>query len=231
MQDKALETRILDLAHRAGIDGAHVYEVNKSVDTNELNAYATGIGDNKRIVLWDTIIKQFTPDELLMTMGHEMGHYVLNHVWKGIFFGSLVLLLGLYLLHRSAGWVLRRFSSRTGVTELSDVASLPLLILLFSVFLFMFQPVINAYSRHLEHEADRFGLEITHLNHACGMVFAKFAEHDLAYPTPGPLYVLWRSDHPPLGERIQFCNDYHPWTEGKPGEYQQYFQPANTPAH
>jgi STE24 endopeptidase len=231
MQDKALETQILDLAHRAGIDGAHVYEVNKSVDTNELNAYATGIGDNKRIVLWDTIIKQFTPDELLMTMGHEMGHYVLNHVWKGIFFGSLVLLLGLYLVHRSAGWALRRFGSHTGVTELSDVASLPLLILLFSVFIFIFQPVINAYSRHLEHEADRFGLEITHLNHACGMVFAKFAVHDLAYPTPGPLYVLWRSDHPPLGERIEFCNSYHPWTEGKPGEYQQYFQPLSPPAH
>ncbi|HEY4127492.1 MAG TPA: M48 family metallopeptidase [Gammaproteobacteria bacterium] len=224
MQDKTLETQILDLAHRAGIEGAHVYEVDKSVDTNELNAYATGIGGTKRIVLWDTIIKQFTPDELLMVMGHEMGHYVLNHVWKGIFFGSLLLLLALYLVHRSAGWILRRFSSHTGVTDLADVASLPLLILLFSVFGFVFQPVANAYSRHLEHEADRFGLEITHLNHACGTAFTKFVQHDLAYPTPGPLYVLWRSDHPPLGERIQFCNDYHPWTEGKPGEYQQYFQ-------
>jgi STE24 endopeptidase len=231
MQDKRLETQILDLAHRAGIDGADVYEVEKSVDTNELNAYATGIGGTKRIVLWDTIIKQFTPDELLVVMGHEMGHYVLDHVWKGIFFGSLLLLLGLYLVHRSAGWALRRFSGRTHVTELSDVASLPLLILLFSVFGFVFQPVINGYSRHLEHEADRFGLEITHDNHACGMAFTKFVEHDLAYPTPGPLYVLWRSDHPPLGERIRFCNDYHPWTEGKPGEYEQYFQPLNSPAH
>ncbi|HEY3859489.1 MAG TPA: M48 family metallopeptidase [Gammaproteobacteria bacterium] len=232
MQDKALETQILDLAHRAGIDGAHVYEVNKSVDTNELNAYATGIGGTQRIVLWDTIIKQFTPDELLMVMGHEMGHYVLNHVWKGIFFGSLLLLLALYLVHRSAGWVLRRFSSRTGVTELADVASLPLLILLFSVFGFIFQPAVNGYSRHLEHEADRFGLEITHLNHACGTAFTKFVQHDLAYPTPGPLYVFWRSDHPPLGERIAFCNFYHPWTEGKAGKYHQYFQPpASTTTH
>ena len=225
MQDKTLETQILDLAHRAGIEGANVYEVNKSVDTNELNAYATGIGDTKRIVLWDTIIKQFTPDELLMVMGHEMGHYVLNHVWKGIFFGSLFLLAGLYLVHRTAGWVLRRFSARTGVTELGDIASLPLLILLLGVFFFIFQPAIGAYSRHLEHEADRFGLEITHENHACATAFTKFVEHDLAYPTPGPLYVLWRSSHPPLGERIAFCNSYHPWLEGKPGEYSEYFQP------
>jgi STE24 endopeptidase len=230
MQDKALETQILDLAHRAGIEGANVYEVNKSVDTNELNAYATGIGDTKRIVLWDTIIQQFTPDELLMVMGHEMGHYVLNHVWKGIFFGSLFLLAALYLVHRTAGWILRRFGARTGVTELGDVASLPMLILVVGIFAFITQPAQMAFSRHIEHEADRFGLEITHLNHACGTAFTKFVQHDLSYPTPGLLYKLWRSSHPPLGERIEFCNSYHPWTEGKPGEYTEYFQPV-VPAH
>ncbi|HEY3645292.1 MAG TPA: M48 family metallopeptidase [Gammaproteobacteria bacterium] len=231
MQDKALETQILDLAHRAGIEGANVYEVNKSVDTNELNAYATGIGGTKRIVLWDTIIKQFTPDELLMVTGHEMGHYVLNHVWKGIFFASLFLLAGLYLVHRTAGWILRRFGQRTGVTALDDVASLPMLILVVGLFAFITQPAQMAFSRHLEHEADRFGLEITHLNHACGTAFTKFVQHDLSYPTPGLLYKLWRSSHPPLGERIEFCNSYHPWTEGKPGEYEQYFQPTVPPAH
>jgi STE24 endopeptidase len=228
MQDKALETQILDLAHRAGIEGANVYEVNKSVDTNELNAYATGIGNTKRIVLWDTIIKQFTPDELLMVMGHEMGHYVLNHVWKGILFASLFILAGLYLVHRTAAWILRRFSGRTGVTELGDVASLPMLMLVVGIFAFVTQPAQMAFSRHLEHEADRFGLEITHLNHSCGTAFTKFVEHDLSYPTPGPLYKLWRSSHPPLGERIEFCNSYHPWTEGKPGEYTDLFQPLPT---
>ncbi|HSN17973.1 MAG TPA: M48 family metallopeptidase [Gammaproteobacteria bacterium] len=225
MQDKALETQILDLAHRAGIEGANVYEVNKSVDTNELNAYATGIGDTKRIVLWDTIVKQFTPDELLMVMGHEMGHYVLDHVWEGLAFASALLLLGLYLVHRTAGWVLRRFAAQTGVRELSDVASMPLLVLLFGLFFFILQPAEMAFSRHLEHEADRFGLEITHLNHACGTAFTKFVQHDLSYPTPGLLFKLWRSSHPPLAERIRFCNDYHPWTEGKGGKYWRYFKP------
>lgn len=224
MQDKTLEAQILDLAHRAGIEGANVYEVNKSVDTNELNAYVTGIGGTKRIVLWDTIIKQSTPGELLGVMGHEMGHYVLGHVWRGLIFGSLVLLVGLWLVHRSAGWLLRRFAGRTGVSELGDIASLPLLMLLFSVFIFLLSPLLLAYSRHQEHEADRFGLEITRDNHDCALAFVTFVEHDLAYPSPGPLYVLWRSSHPTLAERIEFCNDYHPWLEGRAGRYSAYFK-------
>jgi STE24 endopeptidase len=228
MQDKALETRILELAHRARIEGANVYEVNKSVDTNELNAYVTGIGDTKRIVLWDTIIKQSTPNELLVVMGHEMGHYALGHVWRGLMLGSLVLLVGLWLVHRCAGWVLRRYAARTRVTELGDVASLPLLMLIFGLFVFAFKPALLAYSRRQEHEADRFGLEITRDNHDCATAFAKFTQHDLAYPTPGPLYVLWRSSHPPLAERISFCNNYHPWLEGQIGRYSMYFTPPPT---
>jgi STE24 endopeptidase len=225
MQDRALQARILDLAHRAGIEGANVYEVEKSVDTNELNAYVTGIGDTKRIVLWDTIIKQSTPDELLVVMSHEMGHYVLGHVWRSLSFASLVLLVGLWLVHRCAGWILRRYAARTGVMELGDIASLPLLMLIIGSFIFTFKPALLAYSRHLEHEADRFGLEITHDNHDCATAFAKFTLHDLAFPTPGPLYVLWRSSHPPLAERISFCNNYHPWLEGQVGRYSRYFNP------
>jgi len=224
MQDKTLEAKILDLAHRAGIEGANVYEVNKSVDTNELNAYVTGIGGTKRIVLWDTIIKQSTPNELLGVMGHEMGHYVLGHVWRGLIFGSLVFLLGLWLVHRSAGWLLRRFAGQTRVSELGDIASLPLLMLLFSVFIFLLSPLLLAYSRHQEHEADRFGLEITHDNQDCALAFVTFVNHDLAYPSPGPLYVFWRASHPTLAERIEFCNDYHPWLEGRAGRYSAYFK-------
>ena len=223
MQDTALQTRILALAHRAGIEGADVYEVNKSVDTNQLNAYVTGIGGTKRIVLWDTMIKQFNADELLLIMGHEMGHYVLGHVWRGLIFGSGVLLAGLWLVHRTAAWILWRFGARTGVTQLADFASLPLLMLMFGVFMFIFQPMVLAYSRHLEHEADRFGLEITHDNHSCGTAFSKFVAHDLAYPTPGWLYKVWRSGHPPIDERIAFCNSYHPWLEGGSGRYRGYF--------
>ncbi|MFM8393083.1 MAG: M48 family metallopeptidase, partial [Acidobacteriota bacterium] len=86
MKNQALETRILDLAARAGIEGSRVFEVEKSADTNALNAYVNGFGQTKRIVLWDTTIARLSEDELLFVMGHEMGHYVLGHIWKLIGF-------------------------------------------------------------------------------------------------------------------------------------------------
>jgi Zn-dependent protease with chaperone function len=88
MKDKALEAKILALADKAGIEGSRVYEVNKSVDTKAVNAYVTGFINTKRIVLWDTIIAKLNEKELLFVMGHEMGHYVLGHVIKGILFFS-----------------------------------------------------------------------------------------------------------------------------------------------
>jgi STE24 endopeptidase len=222
MQDKVLETRILSLARRAGIDGANVYEVNKSVDTKTLNAYVTGIGKTARIVLWDTILKELTADEVAVTMGHEMGHYTLGHRWKLLVFESLTLLAGLWFIHLSAGWILGRFVTRAGVAELADFASLPLLILIFSLVLFVLWPPLLAVSRHFEHEADRFGLEITHDNHSCAMIFVKFMRHDLAYPTPSPFFEFFRASHPSVSERIDFCNTYHPWIDGGHGRYSNY---------
>ena len=226
MKDTALETRILDLAHRAGIEDAKVYEVNKSVDTNETNAYVTGIGSTKRIVLWDTTLEKFTPDQILAVLGHEMGHFVLDHVWQGVMFGIAGLLVALWLVHRSAGWVLLRFASRSGVWKLADVASLPLLMLLLQGFALGLAPIPLAVSRHFEHEADRFGLEITHDNYDCATTFVRFVREDLAYPNPGLLYQLWRSSHPPVGERVEFCNTYHPWRDGQAERYSRYFTPG-----
>ena len=88
MKDKALEAQILALADRAGIEGSRVYEVNKSVDTKTVNAYVTGFGSTKRIVLWDTMLAKLDEPEVLFVMGHEMGHYVLGHVWQLIALGS-----------------------------------------------------------------------------------------------------------------------------------------------
>src|SRR5262245_10353147 len=90
MKDKALENKILSLADKAGIQGSHVYEVNKSVDTKTVNAYVTGFGNTKRIVLWDTILAKLNERQLMTVMGHEMGHYVLRHVIKAILFFSFI---------------------------------------------------------------------------------------------------------------------------------------------
>jgi Zn-dependent protease with chaperone function len=224
MQNKELETKILQLADRAGIEGGRVYEVAKSEDTKTVNAYVTGFGATKRIVLWDTIIAKLNEDELLFVMGHEMGHYVLGHVWKSILFFSLLIIVTLYAIHRTAGWLITRYQGRFGFTELSDIASLPLIILLFSAYFLIISPIALAYSRHNEHEADRFGLEITRNNHAAATAFVKLQEENLAVPRPNILVKLWQASHPPLGERIDFANEYRPWERGEPLRYAHLFR-------
>ena len=219
MKNKALETRILALADRAGIEGSRVYEVNKSVDTKTVNAYVTGFGNTKRIVLWDTILAKLNEPEVLFVMGHEMGHYVLGHTYQLIALGSALILFGLWVIHLTAGGLIDRFGDRFGFHELSDVASVPLIGLLFSLASFALSPVALAIDRHVEHEADRFGLEITRDNHDCGTAFAKLQQENLSVPRPGLLFKLWRSSHPPLGERIDFCNEYRPWETGQPLRY------------
>jgi STE24 endopeptidase len=225
MQDKALEQKILSLAGRAGIEGGRVYQVNKSVDTKTLNAYVAGLFGTKRIVLWDTTLKRMTDRELLFVMGHEMGHYVLHHVWQLIAFSVLILAASLYVAYRTADAVMARYGGRWGFTSLADVASLPLLLLLMSAFGLVVTPLELAFTRHIEHEADRFGLEITQTNHSAGTAFVKLQQDALANPRPGLLYKIFRESHPPLGERIDFANQYHPWTTGQPLEYGGRFKP------
>ncbi len=226
MKDRALEAQIVALAERAGIQGSRVFEVQKSVDTKTVNAYVTGFLGTKRIVLWDTILAKLGRREILFVMGHEMGHYVLGHVWQTIVAVALAVLIGLYVVHRTAGGVLRRFGARFGFGELADVASLPLLLLLFSLVGLALDPAILAFSRYTEHEADRFGLEITRDSHACGSAFVGLQHENLGNPRPGLLYKLWRADHPPLGERIDFCNEYRPWEKGEPLRYGERIRPG-----
>ena len=224
MKNKELEAKILQLAERAGIEGGRVYEVAKSEDTKTLNAYVTGFGATKRIVLWDTTIAKLDENELLFVMGHEMGHYVLGHVWKTILFLSLLIIVTLYAIHRTAGWPINKFHRRFGFTELSDVASLPLIILLLSAYFLIVGPIALAFSRHNEREADRFGLEITQNNRAAATAFVKLQQENLSVPRPNVLVKLWQASHPTLGERIDFANEYRPWERGEPLLYGHLFR-------
>ncbi len=224
MKDHALEERILGLAERAGIEGGRVYEVEKSVDTRMVNAYVNGLGATKRIVLWDTLLAKLEPDEVIAVMGHEMGHYVLNHVLWSAFGASLGIFVLLYAIHRTASDLLRRLAPWSGVSELGDVASLPLVLVLLQLYGLVLSPVGLAFSRHLEHEADRFALEITEDNHAMASAFAKLQTENLGNPWPDAWVVWLRYTHPPLGERIGFANDYQPWATGDPLRYADRFR-------
>jgi Zn-dependent protease with chaperone function len=215
MKNKQLERSILDLAARAGIDGSRVFEVNKSVDTNAVNAYVTGFWQSKRIVLWDTLINKLDEPEVLVVMGHEMGHYALGHVVRSILLSSIVTFIGLFFVNRFARWLIARFRERLGFDHLADIASVPLMILSLEVATLFLSPVALAYSRYQEHEADRFALDLTRANHSAGTAHVKLQTENLGNPRPGPLFKFFRASHPSTGDRIDFANSYHPWTSGQ----------------
>jgi len=224
MKDKTLETQLLQLADRAGIEGGRVFEVAKSEDTKAINAYVNGFGATQRIVLWDTIIKAMDRPQLLAVMGHEMGHYVLKHVWQLMAAAVLSILVLLYAVYRLSGALISRYAPRFGFTALADVASLPLILLLVTTVGLVIEPLTLAFARHVEHEADRFTLELTRDNHALGTALVILQQENLGIPRPGWLYTWFRESHPPLGERIDFSNDYRPWDTGQPLVYADRFK-------
>ncbi|WP_337176825.1 M48 family metallopeptidase [Paludisphaera sp.] len=210
MKDEALERSILELADRAGIEGSRVFEVDKSIDTKAVNAYVTGFLGSKRIVLWDTLLERLDEREVLFVMAHEMGHYVLGHVVRSILLSFVVTLAGLYFVHRTAGGLIARFRGRFEFDELKDAASVPLFLMLLQIGALFLMPVAMAYSRHQEHEADRFAIELTRMNRSGASAFVKLQEANLSNPRPGWVYRVFRASHPSLGDRIDFCNSHRP---------------------
>ncbi|MBZ0114592.1 MAG: M48 family metallopeptidase [Thermoanaerobaculia bacterium] len=225
MQDKALERRILDLAERSQVSAERVFEVDKSVDTKAVNAYVTGFAGSKRIVLWDTLLDRLSDDEVLFVMGHELGHYVLGHVRESILISSLGVFVLLFCLHRASEFVFRRWGNRLQIHSLADPAALPLIIILLNLGGLVASPASLAYSRWHEHEADRFALELTQDNAHGAQAFVALQTSNLSFPYPGPVFELFRSSHPPIGRRVEFCNEYRPWESGVKLRYGDRFLP------
>ncbi|HXH39419.1 MAG TPA: M48 family metallopeptidase [Thermoanaerobaculia bacterium] len=218
LRDAPLRQALLDEAARAGIEKSRVYEVDKSKQTKEMNAYVTGIGPSARIVLWDTLLAKLDRDEILAVMGHEMGHYVLKHLWQGIAFGIAISFLGFLVAQRLFEWGLARWGARWRTDARGDPAALPWLLAVGSLLAFLLSPVYSGYSRHVEHQADVFGLELTHRNEAMASSFVKFAEDSKADPRPPRLIEWWFYSHPSLGRRIDFVLAYKPWEKGQPNQ-------------
>lgn len=233
MRDTRLEERIRRIATGAGIPDSRIYEVRKSDETRRVNAYVTGFGGTKRIVLWDTLVDRLGPDEVVFVVGHEIGHFVLRHTLTVIVAATLMATLSLWTVHRAAGWLIARFEGRFGFSRLEDVASLPLLALVGGLVTLAATPAALAVFRWQEREADRFGLEITRNNPAAARAFVRLQEDNLAVPRTGLIFRLWRGSHPDLADRIAFANRYRPWTLGQPLRYGDRFravEPEQVPA-
>lgn len=219
LHDQHLKARILQLAERAGIPGRKVYEVDKSQQTKTYNAYVNGFGVSQRIVIWDTTLHGMEEDEILFVMGHEMGHYKLGHIWKGIVATALGSFAFFGLIFVLARWAVRRFGDAWGFRELHDPASLPLMMTLISLMTFLSQPIVNAYSRSVESQADVFALEVTQTNDAGARAFLKLSSQNRSNPEPPAWIRLVLYSHPTVSERVHLAIGYHPWLEGKPNRY------------
>ncbi len=207
LKDKQLETQILNLASRAGIEGSRVFEVDASRQSTHLNAYVTGLFGTKRIVLYDTIIKAFTADELLFVMGHEMGHYVKHHIWIIVGMIVVLILISTWLMALILPKVIARYGRRLGFAEMGSYASLPLVLLAFGLVMFIVQPATNGLSRYFEDQCDIYGMKMTGYNStAAATAFEKMAAYNLSNPNPSPLVEFWFYDHPALQKRIDRVN-------------------------
>ena len=206
------------------IPETRMYLMNASSKVNELNAYVTGIGASERVVVWDTTIARMTTPEILFVFGHEMGHYVLHHIRNGLIFTAGVLFIFLFAGFHALRWALRRFGPAWKIRGADDWASLPVLIFAIMIFSFVFTPIDNAYSRHLEHQADQYGLEVVHgivpeTPRVAAQSFQILGEIDLAEPSPSTAVKIWFYDHPTLDERILFAQTYDPWDKGESPEF------------
>lgn len=227
LKDEVLREKLLQTASRAGIEGSRVYQVDKSKQTKTMNAYVTGLGATKRIVMWDTILQKMTHDELVAVMGHEMGHYVMKHIWKTLAFMMALAFFVFFGAQRMYERGLARWGGRWAVAGKADPAALPWLGVIFSILMFLLEPMMNGYSRYKEHESDVFSLELTRLNEPLAAAFVKFAEDSKVDPNPHPFIEFWRYSHPSLGKRIEFVRSYMPWEKGEPNRAWQPSSPKS----
>lgn len=221
-----LAASIATLSDRAGvpIPAERMFLMKASAKSNEVNAYVTGFGASKRVVVWDTTIQKMPADEVLFIAGHELGHYVLGHVWKGLLLFVVGLFFGCYLLQLLFGWILRRWGSAWDVRRRYDWVAVTALLLLFYAMDFLSEPLDNAISRAIEHQADVYALEITHglLPHpkeVAARSFLRLGEIDLADPDPPAFITFWLYSHPPIADRVKFAREYDPWSQGQPPQY------------
>jgi len=202
IKDDVLRRELLDMAHRNGIHAQDVYEMDASRQSKAVNAYVIGFGPTQRIVLFDTLLKDFSREEIEYVLSHEMGHYVLGHIYQGILFSILGTLLGSYLFYRTAQWALGRFGIKLGFTALGHPASYPLLMAMGLVLSILATPIGNAFSRNLEWQADRFAAQHDANWDAGISAFRKLGTVNVAEEDPPRWVVVLFYTHPSLAQRI-----------------------------
>ena len=203
-EHKELADRLLALARRANTTVRGVFKYDMSKRTKAANAALTGIGNTRRIVLGDTLINEFTADEIETVLAHELGHHVHRDIPVLITFGTLSTTLSLYLASLALNWAIGYF----GFTSPADVAAFPALMLILSAYGLITMPLDNAVSRWRENMADDYALQSTGKKEAFASAFTRLANQNLGEVDPEKWVVWLFYSHPPLGERIAKANHW-----------------------
>jgi STE24 endopeptidase len=200
LNDPKITAPILKMAHANGIPTNDVYEIDASRQTTRMSANVSGFANTMRITLNDNLLKRGSPEEIQSVMGHEMGHYVMNHIPKFLFFLAVLSLVSFAYLYWGLDWALERWGARWDIREVSDPAVLPLAALMSGVLFFALTPIMNTVTRTQEKEADMFGLNAARQPDG----FAQAAIHLSEYRKmrPGPVEEFVFFDHPSGYNRI-----------------------------
>lgn len=224
----ALVQQLEQVAERGGLDipPSRIFLMDASRKVTTPNAYVTGIGASKRIVVWDTTIKEESANEILFTYGHEQGHYVLHHIPKGLAFAAVVFFVSYWIGARLLAALVRLRGAAWGIDSPADWASLGVVLLMMVALSFFADPIANTFSRHIEHEADVYGQEVIHglIPDAQATVVHSFCSDEelwLDDPSPNQLLEFWTYSHPSTEQRAEFAAHYNPWA---PGHTPQFFR-------
>ena len=198
LEDAEMQTRLEKIAAGTGLNIEGVYRLHLSAETKKANAALTGLGRTRRVLLGDTLLDEFTPEEIEVVFAHEVGHHVYKHLPKMIIWGVVTAIAGFFLADR----VLQGLSAPLGYSSFADPVALPLFLLVLSVFGLVLVPLHNVVSRYFEKQCDQYALDRTGLTESYRSAFIKLATQNKSDPDPNPIVVWLFYDHPPIRKRL-----------------------------
>jgi STE24 endopeptidase len=210
LRDEALARRLRQLAVRGGVSISDVYEIDMSRQSEKPNAMFTGLGSTKRIVLGDTMLQRFPPEEVEAVVAHELGHQVHGDIWRMIGFSTGATFLAAWVTSLLTPRLIRRTARWTGIADIGDEASLPILGVVTSAIGMALMPIQAAFSRSIERRADRFAIELTGDGETYARTMERLATQSLSDPDPPWPVVVMLYSHPPIAERIQAARAANP---------------------
>lgn len=200
-----LTRRLMTLADHAHARVRGVYTMQMSSKTTAANAALMGLGNTRRIVLGDTMLDRYTPDEIEVVLAHELGHHVHHDIWKLLISQSVLTLGGLYLINLALHWAVE---TRHYYLSLADAATIPFVLVLTALFGLIVMPLGNAYSRAIEYQADEYALQTTKMVGAFKSAMTRLANQNLAEIEPSPLVEILFHDHPSIGKRLKHADAF-----------------------